>query len=65
MEPMPFRACRDLAAGGSFTSLDGSTDLFLFQAGDEVRDEVGGGHGLLDEVEVVVVSCKQDACEEI
>ena len=34
-------------------SLDGRTNLF--QAGDDVRDELGGGHGLLDEVEVVVV----------
>ena len=34
-------------------SLDGLTNLF--QAGDDVRDELGGGHGLLDEVEVVVV----------
>ena len=34
-------------------SLDGRTNLF--QAGDDVRDELGGGHGLLDEVEAVVV----------
>ena len=31
-------------------SLDGCTNLF--QAGDDVRGELGGGHGLLDENEV-------------